>query len=126
MVTIITARETDIPVLEDILLDAVHWLDGIGKPLWRAEQVTWARLSQDFGVSDFRIALLDGKPAACMALTDYDPVFGRILQKGNPYTNHLLECLQNSVTSVSCMRSCRILQEVFLMVIGIIYPQARR
>ncbi len=35
------------------------------------------------------------------------------------YTNHLLEYLQNSVTSVSCMRSCRMLQKVFLMMIGI-------
>jgi len=75
MVKIITASKKEIPVIEDILLDAVHWLDSIGQPLWREEQIMWTRLSEDFAVSDFQIALLDGLPAACMAVTDHSPTF---------------------------------------------------
>jgi hypothetical protein len=67
---IIQASEKEIPVIEDILMDTVHWLDTVGKPLWREDQVIWSRLSKDYAISDFYIAILDGIPAACVAITD--------------------------------------------------------
>ena len=75
MIEIITASEKDISVIEDILMDTVRWLDSVGQPLWREEQVKWARLSKDFVASDFQIALLDGIPAACMAVVNHSPTF---------------------------------------------------
>jgi GNAT superfamily N-acetyltransferase len=90
MVEIITASEKDIPIIEDILMDTVRWLDSIGQPLWREDQITWARLSKDFSASDFFIALLDGVPAACMAVVDYDPVFWPDIKKGSSLFIHKL------------------------------------
>lgn len=90
MVKIITATELEIPIIEDILLDAVTWLDGIGQPLWTRESVTWARLSQAFAASDFRIALLDGMPAACMAVVDYDPGLWPDIRQGSSLFIHKL------------------------------------
>ena len=58
MIEFITASEKEIPIIEDILLDTVHWLDSIGQSLWREEQIKWLRLSKDFAASDFQIALL--------------------------------------------------------------------
>ena len=75
MIEIITASEKEIPIIEDILLDTVHWLDSIGQSLWREEQIKWTRLSKDFVASDFQIALLDGIPAACMAVANHSPTF---------------------------------------------------
>ena len=34
MIEIKRATESNIPIIEDILTDAVTWLDSIGKPLW--------------------------------------------------------------------------------------------
>lgn len=75
MIEIITASENEIPIIENILLDTVHWLESIGQPLWCEEQIKWSRLSKDFTASDFKIALLDGIPAACMAVANHSPTF---------------------------------------------------
>jgi GNAT superfamily N-acetyltransferase len=90
VVEIITASEKDIPVIEEILMDTVRWLDSIGQPLWREDQITWARLSKDFSASDFYIALLDGLPAACMAVVDYDPEIWPDIRKGSSLFIHKL------------------------------------
>ena len=90
MIEIITASEKEIPIIEDILIDTVRWLDSVGQPLWREEQVKWTRLSKDFSASDFYIALLDGEPMACMAVVDYDPTFWPNIKKGQSLFIHKL------------------------------------
>lgn len=90
MAEIIMATEKEIPVIEDILLDTVAWLDNAGKPLWTKEQVTWERLSKNFKPSDFYIAYTDGTPVACMALVDYDPGFWPEIDKGTSLFIHKL------------------------------------
>jgi len=90
MVEIITASEKDIPVIEEILLDTVRWLDSVGQPLWREDQIKWERLSKDFSAPDFLIAMLDGKPAACMAVVDYDPTFWPDIRKDSSLFIHKL------------------------------------
>ena len=90
MIKIITASERDIPAIEEILLDAVRWLEGIGKPLWREDDVRWNRLSLQFAASDFHIALLYGRPAACMAVVDHDPVLWPEIPKGQSLFIHKL------------------------------------
>ena len=90
MTEIIKTTEKDIPVIEDILLDAVHWLDAIGQPLWREDWVMWEKLSQNYKLSDFRIALFDGTPAACMAVMDHDPHIWPDVKKGTSLFIHKL------------------------------------
>jgi N-acetylglutamate synthase-like GNAT family acetyltransferase len=74
-ITIKQATKSDIPVIEEILLDTVRWLDSVGQSLWGEEQVKWTRLEKDFTPSDFYVAFLDGKPAACMAVANHSPTF---------------------------------------------------
>ena len=90
MIRIVTASEHDIPIIEDILLDAVRWLDSVSQPLWNAEQITWQRLARDFRPNDFLIAFLDGIPAACMALVDHDPLIWPEIEKGQALFLHKL------------------------------------
>ena len=86
-----TASEKDIPKIEDILLDTIQgWADPSDKNLWREDQIKWKRLSKDFVVSDFHIALLDGSPAACMAVVDHDPFFWPDVEKGTSLFIHKL------------------------------------
>jgi GNAT superfamily N-acetyltransferase len=47
-------------------------------------------LSKDFLASDFHIALLDGTPAACMAVVDHDPTFWPNIKKGSSLFIHKL------------------------------------
>ena len=68
---IVKAREKDVPVIEAILSEAAAWLEETGKSMWREDQVKWERLSKDFAIGEFMIALSDGNPAACMALTGH-------------------------------------------------------
>jgi len=96
MIEISTATEKDIPIIEEILLDAVNWLDATGQSLWRSDQITWARLSKDFAASDFLIAYVDGNPAACMALVDYDPVVWPGIEKGKSLFIHKLAVKRNA------------------------------
>jgi len=90
MVEIVNASEKDISVVEDILLDAVRWLESVGEPLWDERQVGWARLSREFKICDFWIALSDGASAACMAVVDHDPVLWPDVVKGTSLFIHKL------------------------------------
>ncbi|MEA4831152.1 MAG: GNAT family N-acetyltransferase [Oscillospiraceae bacterium] len=83
-------EEKSIPIIENILMDAFIWLDGIGKPLWSKEQISWARLSRDFTPSDFYIAFMDGASVGCMALIDYDQNFWPDVKKGQSLFIHKL------------------------------------
>ena len=90
MTEIIKATENEIPIIEDILIDVVHWLDSTNQSLWNEEQVKWTRLSNDFKISDFFIAKFDGDLVACMAITDYDPFFWSNIEKGESLFIHKL------------------------------------
>jgi GNAT superfamily N-acetyltransferase len=88
------ADEKDIPVIEEILLDAVNWLHSTDKPMWSKERISWERLSQQFSPDNFYIAYIDGgtdsNPAGCMALVDYDPLIWSDLEKGQSLFVHKL------------------------------------
>lgn len=90
MVTIRKASVDDIPVIENILLDVVNWLDSTGKSLWTKEQVSWQGLSRHYQAEDFYIAYMDGEAVGCMALVDYDPLFWTNIQKGESLFIHKL------------------------------------
>ena len=90
MIEIVTASQRDIPVIENILMDTVLWLNSVGQPLWHANQITWSKLSENFSYDNFVIVLLDGKPSTCMAVVDYDPVFWPNIAKGQSLFIHKL------------------------------------
>ena len=71
-ITIKQAKTDDIPIIENILLDTVNWLNEMEQPLWGAGEVSWDVLSKNYQIGDFYIAYSDGKPSGCMALVDYD------------------------------------------------------
>jgi GNAT superfamily N-acetyltransferase len=100
-ITIKRARESDVHIIESILLDTVNWLNEMGQPLWSADEVTWDRLSGkprngdsyvsgDLKAEDFHIACLGGEPAGCMALIDHDPFFWPDVRKGESLFIHKL------------------------------------
>jgi GrpB-like predicted nucleotidyltransferase (UPF0157 family)/GNAT superfamily N-acetyltransferase len=84
------AHESDIPVLESILLDTVNWLNDMEQPLWGMNEVKWDALSRNYQISDFYIAYSEEKPSGCMALIDYDPFFWPDVKKGESLFIHKL------------------------------------
>ena len=80
------AAQSDIPIIEDILLDAVNHFDDV----WSKERVSWERLSREFLADNFYIAYLDDNPAGCMALVDYDPFMWSDIEKGQALFVHKL------------------------------------
>ena len=85
------AAESDIPVIEDILLDAMHWMDSTGQHLWEEHNLRWdGTLKEYYGAAEnFYILYVDEIPAACMILIDHDPVFWD-LPKGEALYIHKL------------------------------------
>ena len=83
------AKEKDISVIEEILLDAVNWLSKNGmQNTWNESNIKWAELSKSFNINDFYISYENELPAACMALTDFDPVFWPDIPKGESLYLH--------------------------------------
>jgi GNAT superfamily N-acetyltransferase len=83
------ADEFDIPIIEEILLDAVNWLSESGmQNTWNESNVKWSSLSKSYNINNFYIAYENGLPAACMALTDYDPTFWPDIPKGESLFLH--------------------------------------
>jgi GNAT superfamily N-acetyltransferase len=85
------AKEQDIPIIEEILTDAVHWMIKSGlQNQWNESNVKWSDLSKSYEISNFYIAYLNGLPAACMALTDYDPAYWPNILQGESFFLHKL------------------------------------
>lgn len=85
------ANMEDTKYIEEIMLDAVNWLQRIGmENKWTKTSVLWENLSKSYQITDFFIAWKDGKPAACMALTDYDSTYWPEIQKGESLYVHKL------------------------------------
>lgn len=83
------ANENDIPIIEEILLDAVNWLlKNEMQNTWNESNVKWSYLSKSFKINNFYIAYQNELPAACMALTDYDPTFWPNIQEGQSLYLH--------------------------------------
>jgi N-acetylglutamate synthase-like GNAT family acetyltransferase len=89
-ITIKQACEADIPIIENILLDTVNWLNEMDQPLWNAEDMVWDVLSKSYQAQDFYIAYSDGTPSGCVAVVDHDPYFWPDLQKGEALFFHKL------------------------------------
>ena len=89
-ITIIQAQDDDIIIVENILLDAVNWLNEMGQPLWGENEVRWDALSINYRIDDFFVAYIDGNPAGCMALVDYDPFFWPDVKRGESMFIHKL------------------------------------
>ncbi len=85
------AEQKDIPVIEEILLDAVNWLQSIGMDnKWTNRSVLWENLSKEYNITDFYIAYEGQQPAACMALTDMDVTYWPQIPKGTSLYLHKL------------------------------------
>lgn len=83
------ADEYDIPIIEEILLDAVNWMAKSGlQNQWNESNVKWSNLSKFYKINNFYIAYENGYPAACMALTDYDPTYWPSIPKGESLYLH--------------------------------------
>jgi len=95
-ITITHARESDITILEDILLDNVRWVSEISEPLWNEDDVKWDKLSKTFRISDFFIAYVDDVPSGCMALVDHDPFFWPDVKKGESLFIHKLAVIKRA------------------------------
>ena len=85
-----SAKEADIPVIEEILLDALNWLESIGSKMWVKSRITWEFLSQWIAIDEFCLAYMDQRPVGCMALTDHDPTIWEDIQKGESLFVHRL------------------------------------
>lgn len=71
------ANEQDISIIEDILLDAVNYLNKLCMPnQWNKTNIKWDNLSKDYVIYDFYIAYANEITAGCMALIDYDESTG--------------------------------------------------
>ena len=88
-ITIKQAETGDIPIIEEILLEVVNWLDSTDKPMWSKERVSWQGL-KEFIIDNFYIAYIGDNPAGCMAVVDYDPFIWSDIKKGESLFVHKL------------------------------------
>jgi GNAT superfamily N-acetyltransferase len=83
------ADEYDIPIIEEILLDAVKWMSESGlQNQWNESNVKWSNLSKSYKINNFYISYQKGLPTACMALTDSDPTYWPNIPKGESLYLH--------------------------------------
>lgn len=65
------ATKEDIPAIEEILLDAVHWLKKCGlENRWTESNIKWESLSMNYKMDDFYLLYQENLPVACMALKE--------------------------------------------------------
>jgi GNAT superfamily N-acetyltransferase len=62
-VSIRQATTQDLETVSGILLEAAHWLNDTGKPMWREEEIVPERISSDVSAGVFFLAECDGEAA---------------------------------------------------------------
>lgn len=56
------AKESNITDIEDILYDAVRWMNENGIPnLWTFDNTRWSELSKDYKIEDFYLYYLNDR-----------------------------------------------------------------
>lgn len=90
------AEDKDIHIIEDILNDAVDWMNTNNIPnLWNQENVSWNNLSKSYDISNFYIAYVEEQPVGCMAITDEDKKYWKEDKEGEALYLHKLAVKQN-------------------------------
>lgn len=90
------AEQKDIHVIEDILIDAVNWMNSNNIPnMWTEENVKWDILSKSYDISNFYIYYINRQPAGCMALTNEDKKYWKSDRQGESLYLHKLAVKQN-------------------------------
>ena len=85
------ATADDILLIEDILYEAVVWMNANHiSNLWNEHNTKWKVLSKDYKIEDFYIAFMDGKPVGCVAITDVDTKYWSDMKKGTSFYIHKL------------------------------------
>ena len=69
------AAAGDTPVISDILLEAAHWLQREGAPMWRDDEVTPERIASDVSVGSFYLAESAGEAIGTLKFQLSDPIF---------------------------------------------------
>lgn len=80
------ASLSDIATIEYIYADISRWFEANDMNHWQRDELTWVGLQRFHNLDEFYIAYVNGMPAGCMALSDYDPAFWPELKKASPYT----------------------------------------
>jgi GNAT superfamily N-acetyltransferase len=65
----------DVKIVSSILREAAAWLDSRGTPMWRANELSAARVRRDVGNGLFFLAKHDGDPAGTIKFQLSDPEF---------------------------------------------------
>ena len=90
------AEDKDIHIIEDILNDAVDWMNTNNIPnLWNQENVSWNNLSKSYDITNFYIAYVAEQPVGCMAITDEDKKYWKEDKEGEALYLHKLAVKQN-------------------------------
>ncbi|MBQ6787600.1 MAG: GNAT family N-acetyltransferase [Lachnospiraceae bacterium] len=90
------AEYKDIHIIEDILNDAICWMNINKIPnLWSHENVSWNNLSKSYDIDDFYIAYITEQPVGCMAITDEDKMYWKKDKVGEALYLHKLAVKQN-------------------------------
>ena len=90
IISIRNAEEKDKKIIESIMQNTIAWLEEFEISQWSAQELRWESLSKIFTIQDFHIAYLNGVPAGCMALVDYDHLFWPEVPKGESLFLHKL------------------------------------
>lgn len=85
------AEEHDFLVIEEILLDAVTWMEKNNlQNQWNENNTKWDSLSKDYTINDFYIDYHNGVPVGCIAITDLDTKYWPEIPKGKSLYIHKL------------------------------------
>lgn len=69
------ALPMEVGLVSDVLLEAAHWLQAIGQPLWKEGELLPDRLLADVKAGLFYLACVDGEAAGVFKMQDEDALF---------------------------------------------------
>jgi GNAT superfamily N-acetyltransferase len=84
------AMPQDVQVVSDILKEAARWLEQMGMPLWRQDELELERIAADVAAGLFFLAEDSGQSAGTMKFQLEDPIFWSDARHGEAAYVHRL------------------------------------
>ncbi len=84
------AQESDASDVSAILAEAASWLDSIGQPLWRQDEITPLGIERDIRAGLYFLALASGEPVGTLKFQLEDRLFWPEVREGQSALVHRL------------------------------------
>ncbi|MDP4094580.1 MAG: GNAT family N-acetyltransferase [Bacillota bacterium] len=94
---IVTVSEDNLQLFSNVLIEAAEWLSSIGKPMWKASDLSTQKLLEKYSIEEMKLCYENKSLLGVYIIQWLDPLFWPELKKDDSgYLHKLAVCREHS------------------------------